>query len=205
MRVAGGATGQIPRYPPRCAFRPALVSLLALTARTGEPTAHPLLTGHAQDKLVFCARRFDGTFCQLAISGLGNYSAADRAVGVCELMEDGCAPTYRNHLLAEASAQCAAQRRPPALCGKAAAAAYGAEIQRCGTAHTVAHAAVCGLRLERPGPTPRGPVPTKIPNLILYPSHGRPLIHSACCPRRLLSRKLVSCRCGTSGETPRLH
>ena len=108
----------------------------------------PSRTGHAQDKSSFCARRFDGTFCQLAIDNLGNHSANGHAAGVCGLLADGCAPSYRNHLLAKASERCEAQRQPPMACGKAAAAAYRSVVQRCSAMHVVAHAAVCGPRLE---------------------------------------------------------
>ena len=115
----------------------------------------PCRAGHANDKSSFCARRFDGTFCQLAIDDLGNRSAAGYAAGVCGLLADGCAPPYRNHLLAEASARCEAQREVPAACGKEAVAAYRSEVQRCSAEHAVAHAAVCGSRLKRlPPPLP---------------------------------------------------
>ena len=57
------------------------------------------------------------------------------------LLADGCAPSYRNHLLAEASAQCEASGEPPAACGEAAAAAYSSEVQHCTAAHAAAHTA----------------------------------------------------------------
>eukprot|EP00964_Phaeocystis_antarctica_P144996 scaffold110920_cov48-Phaeocystis_antarctica.AAC.2 len=146
VRVAGGVAGGIPRDPSWCACRVSPCIPIA------PPTAHPSCTGHAQDKSSFCARRFDGTFCQLAIDDVGNHSAAGHTAGICGLLADGCAPSYRNHLLTEASARCEAQRQPPVACGKAAAAAYHSEVQRCSAVHAVTHAAVCGPRLERPAP-----------------------------------------------------
>ena len=96
----------------------------------------------------------------LAIDGLANRSADHganhgRAAAVCGLLADGCAPPYRNHLRAEASARCEASagatggvrrgggRRLPIPRRSAAAAA-----------HAAAHAAVCGSRLKRLAPPP---------------------------------------------------
>jgi hypothetical protein len=86
--------------------------------------------GLATDKPLFCARRFDGTYCRAAISRQGTYEQR------CELLSAGCARPYREHLFDLFRQRCSRLGRPSSECTAGALDELTQTLANCTQAHT---------------------------------------------------------------------